>query len=165
MKTKLSAIRELFEELGVHAKAEDLVYCGTRRVVYDGEFCGKLFHDRQVSKVFYLWFDADESAFNIDSAEVDRVLWMNLDACIDGVRHNTFPHCIEMDELEILCSGLKVDFCISFLPRNDLHRGIGIVGKQGKILFQPVRNVDRAVRCNENRFKVAAFCPESSGFF
>ena len=37
-----SAIRELFEELGVHAKAEDLVYCGTRRVVYDGEFCGKL---------------------------------------------------------------------------------------------------------------------------
>lgn len=110
MKTKSSAIRELFEELGVHAKAEDLVYCGTRRVVYDGEFCGKLFHDRQVSKVFYLWFDADESAFNIDPAEVDRVLWMNLDACIDGVRRNTFPHCIEMDELEILCSGLKVDF-------------------------------------------------------
>ena len=35
---------------------------------------------------------------------------MNLDACIDGVRHNTFPHCVEMDELEILCSGLKVDF-------------------------------------------------------
>ena len=105
-----SAIRELFEELGVHAKAEDFVYCGTRRVVYDGEFCGKLFHDRQVSKVFYLWFDADESAFNIDPAEVDHVLWMNLDACIDGVRHNTFPHCIEMDELEILCSGLKVDF-------------------------------------------------------
>ena len=34
-----------------------------------------------------------------------------------------------------------------------------------KILFQSVRNVDRAVRCNENRFKVAAFCPESSGFF
>lgn len=98
MKTKLSAIRELFEELGVHAKAEDFVYCGT------------LFHDRQVSKVFYLWFDADESAFNIDSAEVDRVLWMNLDACIDGVRHNTFPHCIEMDELEILCSVSKVDF-------------------------------------------------------
>ena len=94
----------------MHAKAEDLVYCGTRRVVYDGEFCGKLFHDRQVSKVFYLWFDADESAFNIDSTEVDRVLWMNLDACIDGVRHNTFPHCIKMDELEILCSGLKVDF-------------------------------------------------------
>ena len=58
MKTKSSAIRELFEELGVHAKAEDFVYCGTRRVVYDGEFCGKLFHDRQVSKVFYLWFDA-----------------------------------------------------------------------------------------------------------
>ena len=74
MKTKSSAIRELFEELGVHAKAEDFVYCGTRRVVYDGEFCGKLFHDRQVSKVFYLWFDADESAFNIDPAEVDHVL-------------------------------------------------------------------------------------------
>ena len=73
-------------------------------------FAASLFHDRQVSKVFYLWFDADESAFNIAPAEVDRALWMNLDACIDGVRHNTFPHCIEMDELEILCSGLKVDF-------------------------------------------------------
>ncbi len=104
-----SAIRELFEELGVHAKAEDLVYCGIRRVVYDGEFGGKPFHDRQVSKVFYLWFDADESAFNIDPGEVDSVLWMDLDACIDGVRHNTFPHCIEMDELEILCGKLGID--------------------------------------------------------
>ena len=103
-----SAIRELFEELGVHAKAEDLVYCGMRRVVYDGEFRGKPFHDRQISKVFYLWFDADESAFNIDPGEVDSVLWMDLDACIDGVRHNTFPHCIEMDELEILCGKLGV---------------------------------------------------------
>lgn len=33
---------------------------------------------------------------------------MNLDACIDGVQHNTFPHCIEMDELEILCGKLGV---------------------------------------------------------
>ena len=105
-----SAIRELREELGVTAEEDDLIYCGIRRVIFDGEFNGNPFHDRQVSKVFMLWFDADESAFHIDPGEVDSVLWMNLTDCVHGVRNNTFKHCIETDELEILCGKLGVNY-------------------------------------------------------
>ena len=106
-----SAIRELFEELGVHAKAEDLVYCGTRRVVYDGEFLRQAVSRPSGLEGVFTFGSTQMKALLTSTPPRQTVfLWMNLDACIDGVRHNTFPHCIEMDELEILCSGLKVDF-------------------------------------------------------
>ena len=56
-----SAIRELNEELGIHANKKDLMFCGDRNVVWDGEFNGKPFKDRQHSKVFLMWLDLDEN--------------------------------------------------------------------------------------------------------
>ena len=97
-----SALRELKEELGVTAAAEQLHYCGIRYIRYDDEFFGKEFHDRQVSKVFALWLDTDESGFELQKEEVDSVLWMDLDECIKSVRENTFKHCIVMEELMLL---------------------------------------------------------------
>ena len=97
-----SALRELKEELGVTAAAEQLHYCGIRYIRYDDEFFGKEFHDRQVSKVFALWLDTDESGFELQKEEVDSVLWMDLDECIKNVRENTFKHCIVMEELMLL---------------------------------------------------------------
>ena len=50
-----SALRELREELGVDARAEDLHECGLRRFRFEAEFHSKPFKDNQVSKVFCLW--------------------------------------------------------------------------------------------------------------
>ncbi len=97
-----SALRELKEELGVTVSAEQLHYCGIRHIRYDDEFFGKEFHDRQVSKVFALWNDTDESGFELQKEEVDSVLWIDFDECVESVKRNAFKHCIIMEELMLL---------------------------------------------------------------
>ena len=99
---EVSAIRELEEELGVHAKAEDLIVCGDRKVNWDAVFFGKEFHDRQISRVFLLWLDREESDFTIQEEEVDSVRWMDFDHCYAGVQNDQFENCIVLEELDML---------------------------------------------------------------
>ena len=102
-----SALRELKEELGVTATAEQLHYCGIRHIRYDDEFFGKEFHDRQVSKVYILPNDTDESGFELQKEEVDSVLWIDFGECVRSVRENAFKHCIIMEELMLLKDHFK----------------------------------------------------------
>ena len=101
-----SAIRELKEELGVDGAEKDLVYCGDRRIAWDDCFHGRIFRDRQVSRVFLMWLDLPEAAFTVDPGEVESVCWMDFEACCQGVAQNLFPHCIVTEELEILKKAL-----------------------------------------------------------
>ena len=94
-----SALRELKEELGVDAKAEELVCCGDRTIIWDDVFFGKEYHDRQYTRVFVLWKDLEETEFCLQEEEVDSVRWMDLDSCIRKVKENSIPHCIETEEL------------------------------------------------------------------
>ena len=66
-----SALRELREELGVDAHAEDLHECGLRRFRFEAEFHGKPFKDNQVSKVFCLWLDKEAEDFTVQRSEID----------------------------------------------------------------------------------------------
>lgn len=94
-----SALRELEEELGVSTKAEDLVCCGDRTIVWDDVFFGEEYHDRQYTRVFVLRMDLEESGFRLQREEVESVRWMDLDLCLRGVEENSFRHCIETEEL------------------------------------------------------------------
>ena len=49
-----SALRELREELGVHASAEELIYCGRRRFEYCETFHGGNFFHKQGRNVYLL---------------------------------------------------------------------------------------------------------------
>ena len=97
-----SAIRELEEELGVTAEEKDLITCGDRKIVFDEVFFGKPFHDRQISRVFLLWMDREESEFTLQEAEVDGVRWMDFEECYEGVKNGSFENCISLEELDIL---------------------------------------------------------------
>lgn len=94
-----SALRELEEELGIRANASELVYCGDRKIITDNIFHGAEFHDRQYSRVFLLWLDLDEKSFSIQPEEIDSIKWLAFDECLEGVKNNAFPHCIEVEEL------------------------------------------------------------------
>lgn len=94
-----SALRELEEELGIIAKPDELRACGDRKIVTDNIFHGQEFHDRQYSRVFLLWCDKEENEFKIQLEEIDGVKWLDFDICIEAVKANTFPHCIDVEEL------------------------------------------------------------------
>ena len=102
-----SALRELQEELGITVQPEELICCGNRTITADEVFFGRAFHDRQYSRIFILWKDIEEDAFQLQKEEVDSVLWMDFEACIDGVRQNTFPHCIVMEELMLIRNAIE----------------------------------------------------------
>ena len=55
--------------------------------------------DRQYTRIFVLWKDMEEREFCLQQEEVDSVRWMDLDACIHKVKENSFPNCIETEEL------------------------------------------------------------------
>ena len=94
-----SALRELFEELGLTASSDELIPIGMRTIISDDFFFGKEFHDRQVSKVFVLWKDADESIMTLQESEVDAVMWIDFVECLEKVINNDFKHCIMLEEL------------------------------------------------------------------
>lgn len=102
-----SALRELSEELGVTATAEELIYCGHRRTHFEGAFFGKPFLDFQYVRVYVLFRDVDEDALTLQASEVASVRWMNLDACREAVEQNTIKHCIAPIELAMVAAALE----------------------------------------------------------
>lgn len=102
-----SALRELKEELGVDAAAEELIYCGQRQFEYQETFHGQEFWDNQVSNVYVLWRDMAAEEFIIQKSEVDTVLWMDWDTCIDMVKNRKAPNCIWLKELEMVFSTVQ----------------------------------------------------------
>lgn len=101
-----SALRELQEELGVEAKPEELHYCGQRIIHYEETFYGEPFVDNQVSNVYILWLDREASVFTLQAEEVEAVRWMDLEECCQAVADNKIPHCIQMEELDMIRLGV-----------------------------------------------------------
>ncbi len=102
-----SALRELKEELGVSAAEEELIFCGCRQFEYREQFHGQEFWDNQVSNVYALWYDREAEAFTVQKSEVDSVLWMDWESCIDMVKHGKAPNCIWLKELEMVSSTIR----------------------------------------------------------
>ena len=102
-----SALRELREELGVEAKAEQLHFCGQRQFSFKAVFHDRDFWDNQVSNVYLLWLDREEDTFSLQKEEVSEVKWFDFEDCWHGVQENTLPNCIRMDELLMVKKGAE----------------------------------------------------------
>ena len=97
-----SALRELREELGIGASADELIPCGDRRFLFRYEYRGEKFVDNQISRVFALWRDVDEEEIAVQQSEVESVLWLDFDECVRKVENRLFPNCIALTELDML---------------------------------------------------------------
>ena len=97
-----SAIRELKEELGLTAKESELIPCGDMKIVWDDVFFGIPYHDRQYTKVLLLWADVEEDQLTLQKEEVDGVLWIDLQECMDRVAAGTIQNCISPEELKLV---------------------------------------------------------------
>lgn len=102
-----SALRELSEELGITMDADQLRLAGVRSVFWQGEFYGKPFLDREVSRIYYALWDGDETALHLQESEVASVCWMDLENAIRETRDGTLANCIYPEELEMVKKALE----------------------------------------------------------
>lgn len=97
-----SALRELKEELGISAAAEDLEYLGVHRCYMEDVFYGKPFRDYELGDVYLYQKPVDVNALSLQEEEVDSVRWMDLEKCMQAVENHEIPNCLHLDELEML---------------------------------------------------------------
>ena len=100
-----SALRELKEELGLDARAEELHYCGRRRILNRRIFNDRPFWDNQISNVYYMWRDVEPNELSLQACEVESVEWMDFNDCLRRVEARSFPHCISPQELKLVATG------------------------------------------------------------
>ena len=97
-----SALRELKEELGLTATADELTLCGQRRFFHHQTFHGKPFEDHQVSNVYVLVRDVDPATLTLQASEVQSVIWMPLCDVRRRVEAGDPDFCTVLEEVEIL---------------------------------------------------------------
>ena len=103
-----SALRELEEELGIHADKEELHFVNTFRIKYETEFYGKTFRDNEVAFVYVYRENVDISKLTIQKEELDSVEWFDFDEVYEACqppRDKRF--CVPSGGLKIIRDYLK----------------------------------------------------------
>ena len=102
-----AALRELEEELGLRAQAEDLEFVGFRRAYREAFFCGRLFKDHEISAVYIYRKPVETSALRLQKEELESVMWMDLVDCRRAVGEGSLDNCMYPEELEMLSRRLS----------------------------------------------------------
>jgi isopentenyldiphosphate isomerase len=74
-----SALRELKEELGIHAVPEDLQFAGKFPISFAKEFHGKMFRDEEIAFVYIYREPVNTAELVLQTEEVEEVQWFDLE--------------------------------------------------------------------------------------
>lgn len=102
-----AAARELEEELGIKARQEDLRYIGIHHGAFEAVFHGQLFRDNELSSVYVYTKPVKEDQLELQEEEVESVLWMDYEECMEKVLNGTLPNCIYPAEFRMVGEYLK----------------------------------------------------------
>ena len=97
-----SALRELEEELGIAAEAEELSYAGTFSIRYEKTFHGRLFRDNEFTTVYVYDRPVDTGALVLQKSEVDEVRWFGLDEVWEEIARSRERFCVPIGGLRVL---------------------------------------------------------------
>ena len=97
-----SALRELEEELGIHAEPEQLNMIGMHDGMMEAEFYGKPFRNHEISAVYIYDAPVSDDDFKLQEEEVESVLWIDFDECRDKLHTGEIQNCIFEDEFKMI---------------------------------------------------------------
>ena len=97
-----SALRELKEELGLEATADQLTYAGSFSNKYEKEFHGEIFRDNEVTKLYVYSDPVDIDSLTLQKSELDEVRWFDLEEVLEEVSHTRERICAPPDGLRVL---------------------------------------------------------------
>lgn len=104
-----TAVRELYEELGIAAAPEDLQLVGIHRGYWEDEFYGKPFRDFEISQVYVYRKTVDAETLHLQEEEVESVCWMDYAECAQKIASRAMPTCIYEDEFRMLGRYLGIE--------------------------------------------------------
>ncbi len=97
-----SAIRELGEELGIHAQKEQLEYIGKFHVQYEEEFFGKPFRDNEVVRVYVYREPVDVEKLVLQEDEVEEVRFFDAAEVYEEVQKGSDEICVNPFGMKVL---------------------------------------------------------------
>ncbi len=103
-----TALRELYEELGIEAEASELEFVRFRTGYFEGEFDGKPFKDHEISAIYVYRKPVEISHLNLQETEVESMRWMDFTECLRHVQEGTLNTCIREDELLMIGTYLEI---------------------------------------------------------
>ena len=107
-----SALRELEEELGICASAEELQYAFLHLGYAEANFYGKPFKNAEISAVYIYDKEVDIRKLKLQQEEVESVCWMDYETALEEIREEDRrgvceKYCVFLDEFEKLGEWLK----------------------------------------------------------
>ena len=97
-----SAIRELGEELGIHAQPEALRFAGTFHNRYEEIFHGRPFRDDEISFVYVYDHPVDEKSLVLQPEEVEAVEWFDFEDTLEACRRGSDFFCVPVGGMEVV---------------------------------------------------------------
>ncbi len=92
---RISAVREVEEELGLKISEHDLDFLGFHRSGYD---CGEI-RDNEIRAVYLYRRHIDADKLALQESEVESVCWAEIDELLAGMDDASFVNCIDREEL------------------------------------------------------------------
>ena len=97
-----SALRELEEELGIHATPEQLHFAGTFPISFAKEFHGKMFRDEESAFVYIFNEPVNTDELILQTEEVESVQWFDLEEVCEKCEKHRDIFCVPTGGLEVV---------------------------------------------------------------
>lgn len=104
----LSALRELEEELGIRATADQLTYAGNFRIEYEETFHDRIFHDNEFTHVYVYQEVVDIQDLSFQETEVEDAAWFNLEEVWREIQYSKERFCVSPQGMQVL-----IDYLVS----------------------------------------------------
>ena len=102
-----SAVREIKEELGITASEEELHYVGVHHGAFEDVFYGRMFRDNELRSVYVYTEPVEIEELTLQESEVEEVIWMDYEECMQEVQEGTLANCIYEEEFRMVGEYLK----------------------------------------------------------
>ena len=102
-----SALRELYEELGITAHESDLNFAGRFHVAYEKEFYGKMFRDNEVAFVYVYTKPVEISKLTLQKEEVESVKWFDMEEIQRALEPRDSRFCVPTDGFKLAVKWCK----------------------------------------------------------
>lgn len=102
-----SIIREMSEEIGIHAKPIELAFAGTFHCSYEERFHGVPFRDNEIRYAYVYREPVDIEKLTLQKSEVEEVRWFPLDEIAEEIRTRHDRICVSRQGLSVLMEYLN----------------------------------------------------------